>query len=142
MTAKEYLNQIYLLEAKYQAKIDQAKDMRLLAESVGAIRYDKDKVQTSPTNDGMINAVSRITAADKKASDGALQLFEVKTKIISEIIQIEDEKHMRLLCLKYVHHMKLSDIADKMHFTYQYTRELHAKALEEFERTYPYIKEL
>lgn len=142
MTAKEYLNQIYIIEARYEAKKEQARDMRLLAESAGAIRYDRERVQTSPTADGLFTTVLKIIESENDAIDCASQLFNIKETIISQIINLDDANYMRILCLKYVHHNNLTTIADKMHFTYQYTKELHKKALDSFEETYPEIKDI
>lgn len=142
LTAKEYLNQIYLLEARYEAKREQANDMRLLAESTGAIRYDKEKIQTSPSQDALVNTVIRIIEAESEAAETAKELMDIKCKIIEQIISLDDEKYMRILCLRYVHHIKLDDVADRMHYNPNYIRQMHIKALEMFEETYPEIRNI
>lgn len=136
MTAKEYLNQIYVLEVKYQSKLEQAQDMRLLAESTGAIRYDKVNVVSSPDGDTLLNAIIRIVTVENEATRIAVELAETKDKIIEMIMSIDDEKLMRILCLKYVRHKKLTEVAEIIHMDYDWTKKLHLKALGEFEEKF------
>lgn len=142
MTAKEYLNQIYILEAKYQSKIEQVEDLRLLATSTGAIRYDKVNVIQSISGDKMSDMAIKIVEMENDAMRVAVKLADTKQDIIDKIIGMEDGNYIRILCKHYVHRMKLSDIADDMHFTYDYIRELHGKSLKAFEDTYPQIKDI
>ena len=142
MTAKDYLKQISLLEARYKTKLEEVTDMRLLAESTGAIRYDKDHVITSPSGEGMINAIIRITEAESKAMKAAYELAEKKQEIIDKIIQLDDERCMRLLCLYYVKHLKLDEVAKYMRYSSDRIRHLHQDALTLFEETYPEIKKI
>lgn len=50
MTAQEYLEGIERAERKIEAITRRLEELRTRAEGVGAIRYDKDRVQTSPQN--------------------------------------------------------------------------------------------
>lgn len=140
MTAKEYLKQLSILEAKYKCKCEEVDDLRTLATSTGAIRYDIDRVQTSHTGDSLENAVIKIIETENEAMRVAVKIADKKQEIVNRIVGLDDGNHIRLLCLYYVRSYKLEDVADRMHFTYQYIKELHKKALDDFERTYPDIK--
>lgn len=142
MTAKEYLKQISILEARYMTKLEEVNDMRLLATSTGAIRYDKDNIVSSPSGDGLVNAIIKITDAENRAMKVAVELAEKKQEIVGKIIQLDDERCMRLLCLYYVKHMKLEDVAKVMKYSSDRIRHLHQDALILFEETYPEIKNI
>lgn len=142
MTAKEYLNQISILEARYETKLEEVHDMRLLATSTGAIRYDKENVISSPTDDNMIKAVIKITEAENQAMKVAVELAEKKQLITEQIIGLNDTNAIKILGLYYIKHKKLKEIAEILHFDYDWTRHLHASALELFESTYPKIKDI
>ena len=60
----------------------------------------------------------------------------LKHKIIGEIHNMKKPDHIRLLYKKYVENKRLELIAVEMNYTYQYVRELHRYALQEFETTY------
>lgn len=142
MTAKEYLNQLYLLDMRYKSKMEEVTDLRELATSTGAIRYDKDRVQTSPSNNQLINAIIKITETENEAMRRSVELANQRQLIIDQIIGMDDGNFIRILCMKYVHYKKLEDIADIMHFSYDWIRHLHGEALKAFEKTYPSIAEL
>lgn len=142
MTAKEYFKQLFILEAKYQSKCEEVQDLRLLATSTGALRYDKDRVQTSPSADQIPNAIIKIVEAENEAMRIAVQLADTKQEIVDKIVNLDDGNHIRLLCLYYVRKYKLEDVADIMHFSYDWTKHLHGEALKEFERKYPEIANL
>lgn len=142
MTAKEYFKQLFILEAKYQSKCEEVQDLRLLATSTGALRYDKDRVQTSPSADQIPNAIIKIVEAENEAMRIAVQLADTKQEIVDKIVNMDDGNHIRLLCLYYVRKYKLEDVADIMHFSFDWTRHLHGEALKAFENKYPEIANL
>jgi len=47
MTVKEYLHQAYRLDQKIKSDTMEVQNLRVMAGSVSAIQYDKDRVQTS-----------------------------------------------------------------------------------------------
>lgn len=142
MTAKEYLKQLYILEAKYKCKIEEVKDLRLLATSTGALRYDKERVQTSNTGDQMVNAIIKIVEAENEAMRLAVDLADKKQEIIERITNLDDGNYIRLLCLYYVRNYKLEEVANIMHYSFDWTRHLHKEALLAFEKKYTDIIEL
>lgn len=142
MTAKEYLNQLYILDMRYKTKLEEVTDLRELASGTGAIQYDKDRVQSSPRNDQLINAIIKITEAENEAMRRSVELADQRQKIIDQIIGMDDGNYIRILCLKYVHYKKLEDVAEIMHFSYDWIKHLHGEALKAFEKKYPEIYKL
>lgn len=142
MTAKEYLNQLYVLDMRYKSKMEEVTDLRELATSTGAIQYDKDRVQTSPSNDQLINAIIKITETENEAMRRSVELANKRQLIIDQIIGMDDGNFIRILCMKYVHYKKLEDIAEIMHFSYDWIRHLHGEALKAFEQKYPSITKM
>lgn len=142
MTAKEYLKQLNILEAKYKCKCEEVHDLRLLATSTGALRYDKERVQTSNDGDQIVNAVIKIIEAENEALRLAIELADTKQEIVERIVNLDDGNHIRLLCLYYVRNYKLEEVANKMHFSFDWTRHLHKEALAAFEKKYIDIAEL
>lgn len=139
MTAKEYLKQLSILEAKYKCKCEEAEDLRELATTTGAMRYDVERVQSSPSGDNIINAVIKIIETENEAMRIAVKLADTKQDIIDKIVNMDDGNHIRLLCLYYVRKNKLEDVAEIMHFSFDWTRHLHGEALKAFENKYPEI---
>ena len=78
MTAQEYLEGIERAERKIEAITRRLEELRTRAEGVGAIRYDKDRVQTSP-QDSM--------------PDKVIKLCEIEDKYREAVIRAEVYKH-------------------------------------------------
>ncbi|MBQ0113291.1 MAG: hypothetical protein KBT03_09200 [Bacteroidales bacterium] len=139
MTAKEYLKQLYILDMRYKSKMEEVIDLRELVTSVGAIRYDKEQVQTSKRNDQLVNAVIKITTAENEAMRRSVELADKRQEIIDRIINLDDGNYIRILCMHYVHYKKFEDISDAMHYSCDWIRHLHGEALKAFESKYPEI---
>lgn len=139
MTAKEYLNQIRLLDRKINQRIQQAKELRRLA-GLHSQEIKQAAVQTSSAGDPIGNAVSRYVDVETEIDTMIDRYVNLKHKIIGEIHELEDPRMVDLLYLRYVKYMTLEEIACTMekanggHYSYDHTRRLHWKALKEFSK--------
>lgn len=133
MTTKEYLQQIEVFDSKINQKKAELHDLRLLSTSTGAMNYDADRVQTSPTGDGLLNKVARIVDLENEIDDDVMQLIELKHKVINEIHVLTDVRYIDILFKRYVEIKNFEKIAVEMDYNYDYVRELHVLALNAFE---------
>ena len=135
MKAKEYLKQIEKLDKCIDQKQIECDALRLMAEGTGGMQYG-DKVQTSPKGDTLEKKVVKYVQIEQEINDMIDNFIDLKHKIITEIQGLSDVKHIDVLFKKYVEYKSLEQIAVDMHYSYQYIRELHGHALQEFEKTY------
>lgn len=133
MTTKEYLQQIEVFDSKINQKKAELHDLRLLSTAIGAMNYDADRVQTSPTGDGLLNKVARIVDLESEIDDDVMQLIELKHKVINEIHVLTDVRYIDILFKRYVEIKNFERIAVEMDYNYDYVRELHVLALNAFE---------
>ena len=100
----------------------------------GAIRYDKDKVQTSPT-DRMADVMSDIDEAQRK-------LTELETRRMREQIEIREmcdkcedliEQEKYVIVKRYMYMYKWDYIADILDLSDRRIFQLHGSALEKLE---------
>lgn len=100
----------------------------------GAIRYDKDKVQTSPT-DRMADVMGDIDEAQRKLTE--LEARRMREQIeISEMCDkcedlIDQEKYV--IVKRYMHMYNWNDIADILDLSDRRIFQLHGSALEKLE---------
>lgn len=132
--AKDYLRQIALLNAKIQSRLDELQDIRDRALGLKAITYDRDPVQTSGAGDSMADAVARYIDKTKEIQEMTDELVARKHKIVGEIEQLSDPRHVRLLNLRYVSGLTFEAIADEMGYDVRWIYSIHGSALQEFER--------
>lgn len=135
MKAKEYLKQIEKLDKCINQRQIECDSYRLLAEATGGIQYG-DRVQTSPQGDTLEKKVVRYVQLEQDINDMIDRFVDLKHKIIDEIQGLSEVKHIDILFKKYVQYKSLEQIAVEMNYTYQYVRELHGYALQEFSTTY------
>ena len=137
MTAKEYLNQIGDTRQVIEAERDRLRDMKELALSVGTKELKADRVQTSIKNEGLEGSVGNYVDYERKIIERIEGYLKLQDRIVDEIYALNcDKKFKEILNLRYVHLMRLGDIANQMGYTYTHIRHLHSQALEVFGKQY------
>lgn len=137
MTAKQYLSQIRHLDTRINQRIREKELLQQEALSTGAIRYDKDRVQTSP--DGTPRQLKLIEkAADMEAEINAMvdQMIDVRHIIIEQIQNLPDHRYVQILFKRYVEYKTFEQIAVDMSYTYKWVCDLHGAALDAFAAAY------
>lgn len=135
MKVKEYLKQVEKLDKCINQRQVECDALRTLAESTGGIQYS-ERVQTSPQGDTLERKVVKYVQIEQEINDMINSFVDLKHKIIKEIQGLSDVKHIDILFKKYIEYKSLEQIAVEMNYTYQYVRELHGYALQEFSTTY------
>lgn len=140
MRAKEYLQQLRRLDTVIDQKIKELDDLKVKSTCIGGFDYSKERVQTSPSGDApYVRTVSRIVDLNEEINREIDDFVDLKHKIINQIQGLANTNHIKLLFKRYIEYKRLEVISVEMNYTYQYTKELHGHALQEFERTYPNI---
>ena len=127
--AKTYLKEIW----GKQQQIERLKKRRAalhLDVSFGSIDYSADKVQNSPKNKLEEAAVKLYERIEKIDNTIARLSVEVDDRIGS-IEALNNESHRDLLFKRYVEGKSFEKISVEMHYVYNYTCNLHGKALKE-----------
>lgn len=132
MTADQYLMQIEVLDTMIQQDIEQLEELKVRARGVGAIRYDKDKVQTSPS-DRLCGDVCSIVTMEQRINDEIDQFYDAKQTIIKQIRGIRDPNLIQILYKRYVQYKTLKAIAMEMKIGYTTVLAKHQEALAQFE---------
>ena len=135
MNAKEYLEQIQLLDVKIQQDLERLEEMKHSALGMRAIRYDTDKVQVSPS-DKLCADTARIIDFDEYINREIDRFTDQKERVIQQIQGMSNANHVKLLFKVYVQYKTLKQAAAEMKISYSYSVELHKKALQTFETIY------
>lgn len=135
MTAREYLSKLEKIEIKIKQKTEERQELMQRATSI-TTSFGFDKVQTSPKHDKMEYSVVKAADLDKEIEEITFDFLVQKDRMINQIQELSEVKHIDLLFQKYVQHKKLETIAEEMNYSYQYVRKLHGKALKEFEKVH------
>ena len=129
MTGKEYMHQSKICRRKIRLLEEQIERDTTLAQGVGAIRYDKVNVQTSPVQDRLTDIIDRIIKSTEELQKeiSKLQDFERET---GKYLLLLDEKYERVLSLHYLNNMSWCMVAEKLGYDDVYIYEIKNKALD------------
>lgn len=136
MRAKDYLEQVEVLNIKIRQMEQRLECMRETAGGAAAIRYDKDNVQHSIQLDTVEKNVIRLIEMEDKIFAEKVRLEAVKNDIMEQIQMLDDKRYIDILYMRYVERCKFEEIAVRMRYDPVYVRELHGEALGYFETRY------
>lgn len=137
MDVKEYLKKVRELDNAIQFKDAQREEIINEMAAVRAVSYDKDRVQSSPSGDQMVNLMIRLEELAGDINKMRTEYFTQKNDIINQIILLHDPRYADLLYKHYVEYKSLEKIAADMNYSYDHIRRLHRAAKKSFAETYP-----
>lgn len=127
MTAKEYLSQYRLLSAEIDAKLDEAAQIRALAERV----TPSDQGGGSGTvSDRVGHSAARLVDLGREIDWEIERLVNLRSEIQEKIEGIEDARGKTILTERYINGKSLLEISRRMNYDYGYICHLHGKFLE------------
>lgn len=130
MTAKEYLSQIRVIDEAIKSK---SKQLKSLADSLLLIQsqdISSERVQTSAKLDASFTKnVETITELESQI----IELNAQMSKIIDKIYSLDDLLQIKVLCKRYIDGKNLRRVSDELEYSYEWVREVHAKALRNIE---------
>ena len=134
MNARQYLEQLEALDSKIYADVELLKEKKIRITGGGAIRYDKDRVQTSLTDSKLERDVCEVVAFEEKINERIKQYDQAKEKIIKQIKDLNVAIYIDILFRVYVQYKTLKQASNEMNKSYKYVRNKHDEALSEFEK--------
>ena len=138
LTAKQYLDQLRVIDTKINQKMEELADLMTAATSTGAIDYSKDRVQTSPQN-AQENRICKYVDLDAEINREIDEFVDIKHRVTKEIQELNVDYYIKILFKVYVQYKTVKDAANEIGLSYQYVRDLHKKALKAFEELHTHL---
>ena len=131
MTAKQYLQQIHMMDIRIGQRITQLEQMRARVHIMGSFDYSKDRIQTSAeTGNRQIENIVDPEAEIKRLIE---QEQDAKHNGGGEIQQLESANYVEILYRRYVEMQSFEQISCSLNYAYHYVCTLHGEALKTFE---------
>lgn len=130
--ADKYLSQIRNASKELTELIIRIDFLRYRASGAGAIRYDKDRVQSSP-GDMMCESISEAVFLEEKLSNRHKQLRTMKDHA-EKTIALWNDNNARFIEIYYLNHGSMTEVADKLGCTSRSAYNIKFRALEEFSK--------
>lgn len=138
MNAKEYLEQLQKMDVAINQNIAWLYELKNTRKELKGVNYTSQKVKTSKSHRADFEkTILIIMDMEQNINDSIDKFVEQKNEIIKQIQSLDNHKYVQVLYKKYVEYKRLEEIAIEMHYSYQYIKEIHKKALQEFKKNIP-----
>lgn len=129
--ADNYLRKIQAVEKILKNKRDELEALRYKASGAGAIRYDKDRVQTSP-QDYLAMAMVDIVEIEKQIEEDEASIEDMKGQAYSIVRRMEQADHRAVIEWFYLNGLPMQIVSLKMNMSERNAYYLRDDALEEY----------
>lgn len=119
------------LRAEIRRLTEHIMELRAMAQTVGAIRYDKINVQSSP-EDRMTNVVFKIVESEKKAAELISEYTAAYDEIQNRIKEMSSERYQIVLSLRYLDGKPIWQVAEDIGYSVDWTKHLLQRAVRAF----------
>ena len=127
--AQIFLERVEKIESVIENKLIEQRQWRELAECITA-NMDGERVQTSKTTQStMANAVLNCVVMEEEIAKAVEKLIEEKQKVTQTIEKLYSPTEYRILHMRYIQHINLVDIADRLDREYTWVTTTHGRAL-------------
>lgn len=132
MRAKDYLKQLQKLDKLIENKLAEKEQWRAIATSTTQ-QMTPDRVQSSPNQQKMADAVCRIIEIEAEIDACIDRLVDTKKEVINTLERLNPTEY-DLLHKVYVQYFTFDDVAIKNNKSYSWVTTVHGKALKNVQR--------
>ena len=131
--AKAYLQQVEMLDIKIQNKLIEQQQWRDVATGITA-NIGGDRVQASSSQQKMADAVVKCVDIESEIDKLIDNLIDTKKKIIETIEKLSSPTEYRIIHMRYIQYISLSDIAEILNREYTTVTTTHGRALKNVQK--------
>lgn len=138
MTAKEYLQQMRKVDVIISQMFKEKEELQATLTNISSPNMSQERVQGGKLlgETGYSQKIIRLVDLETEIDSRISNYSDLRHKIICQIHDLPDIRYINVLHKHYIENKKLKAIAVEMNYTYQYIKELHKCALQEFSKTY------
>ena len=130
--AQIFLERAEKIEAILENKLIEQRQWRELALSITA-NMDGERVQTSKSTSKMADAVINCIAIEEEIAGIVEKLIAEKQKVTQTIEKLYSPTEYKILHMRYIQHISLTDISEKLDKEYTWVTTTHGRALKHLE---------
>ena len=114
MTAKEYLQQAYLLDQRINMEIKEKEDLRRLAYSLSAPSLEERVQKSAPNEATYTKTIDKLIDMERKIDAEIDLLVDLKRQIQEVIGGVENTNYQMVLRYRYIHNTSFARIGEEM----------------------------
>ena len=133
MDAKSYLQQVEMLDEIIKNKLIEREQWKEIALGITA-SMGGEKVQSSGNNQKMAVAIEKCVDMEAEIDKLIDKFVDTKKKVIETIEKLYSPTEYKILHMRYIQHISLTDIAEKLNKEYSWVTTTHGRALKNVQR--------
>jgi DNA-directed RNA polymerase specialized sigma24 family protein len=127
--AQIFLERVEMFDAIVENKLIEQRQWRELAENITA-NIEGERVQTSMTSTSkMADAVIKCVMMEDEIAKAVDKLIAEKRKVTHTLEKLYSPTEYKILHMRYIQHISLTDIAEKVNKEYTWVTTNHGRAL-------------
>lgn len=126
--AQVFLERVEMVDTIIENKLIEQRQWKELALSITA-NMDGEKVKSSGSQSKMADAVIKCIAMEDEISKTVDRLIKEKQKTVQTIEKLYSPTEYKILHMRYIQYISLTDIADKLNREYTWVTTTHGRAL-------------
>lgn len=132
--AQIFLERVEMFDAIVENKLIEQRQWRELAENITA-NIEGERVQTSMTSTSkMADAVIKCVLMEDEIAEAVDKLIAEKRKVVLTIEKLYSPTEYKILHMRYIQHISLADIADRLDKEYTWVTTTHGRALKNVQK--------
>ena len=131
--AQQFLERVEIIDAVIENKLIEQRQWKELALNISA-NMGGEKVQASKPVSKMADAIIKCIAMEDEIADAVDRLIAEKRKVTQTLEQLYSPTEYRLLHMRYVQYISLTDIARKLDKDYTWVSTTHGRALKNVQK--------
>ncbi len=141
MTGREYLRKIWAVPIQLKTLTNEERRIREDIISVSALDYSLPRVSGGGLHHDTGDKISRLMEAKEKVNQEWDEWIHLQTEAKRLIYKLPDYWQQAILLERYLHHHSWDDVADLVGYSRARTMQLHAKALDAFDKIYAQLQD-
>ena len=131
--AEVFLKKVEKIDTIIENKLIEQQQWRSLATSITA-NMDGERVQSSSPKSKLENAVVNCVAMEDEICECVDKLIEEKRKVTKVLESLYSPTEYKILHMRYIQYISLSDIADRLNKEYTWVTTTHGRALKNVQK--------
>lgn len=131
--AQVFLERVEMLDAIVENKLIEQQQWKELALSISA-NMDGERVQTSGAKSKMADAVIKCVDMESEIDAAVDTLIAEKQNVVRTLEKLYSPMEYKILHMRYIQHISLSVIADKLNREYTWVTTTHGRALKNVQK--------
>lgn len=127
--AQIFLERVEMIETIIENKLTEQRRWKELALSITANMSSENVQLSNKSTSKMADAVIKCIAMEDEIAEAVDKLIAEKQKVIQTIESLYSPTEYKILHLRYIQHISLTDIADKLNKEYSWVTTTHGRAL-------------